>query len=93
MQHFIKYELNPHWNRLSQSRIVCCGRFGRCASLYHHRSQLFGRLWVRLPLPTAQFSEILFSAYNVRHGSLIIELVLDPTTWVHFLLVPLDLIV
>ena len=39
--------------------IGCCGRcFGRGASLYRHRSQLFGRLWVRLPLPTGQFSEI-----------------------------------
>ena len=36
----------------------CCGRFGRGASLYRHRSQLFERLWVRLPLPTKQFSEI-----------------------------------
>ena len=35
-----------------------CGRFGRGASLCRHRSQLFGRLWVRLPLPTRQFSEI-----------------------------------
>ena len=26
--------------------IGCCGRFGRGASLYRHRSQLFGRLWV-----------------------------------------------
>ena len=34
------------------------GHFGRGASLYRHRSQLFGRLWVRLPLPTGQFSEI-----------------------------------
>ena len=41
------------------------GRFGRGASLYRYRSQLFGRLWVRLPLPTGQFSEIEFSAYNV----------------------------
>ena len=31
---------------------------GRGASLYRYRSQLFGRLWVRLPLPTGQFSEI-----------------------------------
>ena len=27
--------------------------------------QLFGRLWVRLSLPTGQFSEIEFSADNV----------------------------
>ena len=32
--------------------------FRRGASLYRHRSQLFGRLWVRLSLPTGQFSEI-----------------------------------
>ena len=64
-----------------------CGRFGRGANLYRHRSQLFGRLWVRLPLPTGQFSEI----YNVRRGWFTgIELVLDPTTWVHFLLVRFD---
>ena len=36
----------------------CCGRFSRGASLYRHRSQLFGRIWVRLPLPTEQLSEI-----------------------------------
>ena len=35
-----------------------CGRFGRGTCLYRHRSQLFGRLWIRLPLPTRQFSEI-----------------------------------
>ena len=34
------------------------GRFGRGASLYRHRLQMFERLWVRLPLPTGQFSEI-----------------------------------
>ena len=34
------------------------GRFGRGASLFRYRSQLFGRLWVRLPLPTSKFSEI-----------------------------------
>ena len=38
--------------------IGCSGRFGRGASLYRHQSQLFGRLWVRLTLPTGQFSEI-----------------------------------
>ena len=38
--------------------IGCCGSFGRGASLYRHRSQLFRRLWVRLPMPTGQFSEI-----------------------------------
>ena len=42
------------------------GRFGRGASLYSHRSQLSGRLWVRLLLPTGQFSKISFSACNVR---------------------------
>ena len=74
--------------------VGCCGRFGRDASLYLHRSQLLGRLWVRLPLPTGQFAEIYFSAYNVRRGWFTgIELVLDPTTWVHFLLVSLDSIV
>ena len=75
--------------------IGCCGRFGRGASLYRHRSQLFGRLWVRLPLPTGKFSAIQFSAYNVRRGWFItgIELVLNPTTWVHFFLMPLDSIV
>ena len=41
------------------------GSLGRGASLYRNRSQLFGRLWVRLPLPTGQFSEIELSAYNV----------------------------
>ena len=40
-------------------------RFGRGARLYRHRSQLFGMLWVRLPLPTGQFSVIEFSFYNV----------------------------
>ena len=34
------------------------GRFGSGADLYRHRSQLFGWLWVRLRLPTGQFSEI-----------------------------------
>ena len=38
--------------------IGCCSRFGRGASLYRHWSQLFGRLWVLLPLPTDQVSEI-----------------------------------
>ena len=42
----------------SATILGCCDRFGRGASLYRHRSQLFGRLWVRLPLPTGQFSEI-----------------------------------
>ena len=42
--------------------------FGRGASLYRHRSQLSGRLWVRLSLPTDQFSEISFSVCNVRRG-------------------------
>ena len=36
--------------------IGCCARFGRGASLYRHRSQLFGRLWIRLKPPTGQFS-------------------------------------
>ena len=40
------------------SSTSCCDRFGRGASLYCHRLQLFGRLCVRLPLPTEQFSEI-----------------------------------
>ena len=72
----------------------CRGRFGRGASLYRFRSQLFVRLWARLPLPIGQFSEIEFSAYNVRRGWFtVIELVSDPTTLVHFLPVPLDLIV
>ena len=44
---------------------VFIGRFGGGAGLYRHRSQLFRRLWVRLPLPTEQFSEILFSTYDV----------------------------
>ena len=71
--------------------IGCCGRFGRDASLYRYRSQLFERLWVRLPMPTEQLSEIYFSAYNLRRGWFTgIELVLDPTTWVYFLLVPLN---
>ena len=43
---------------MQQYYIGCCGRFGRGASLYRYRSQLFGRLWVRLPLPNGQFSEI-----------------------------------
>ena len=44
---------------LSKSRFIgCCGRFGRGASLYRHRSQLFGRLGVRLPMPIGQFSDI-----------------------------------
>ena len=52
-------------------RIACyvgrSGRFGRDASLYRHRSQLFGRLWVRLPLPTGQFfSEILLFYIDVK---------------------------
>ena len=38
------------------------GCFGRDARLYCHRSQLFGRLWVRLPLPTEQF----LSRFNSR---------------------------
>ena len=33
-------------------KIGCCRRFGRGASLYRHRLQPFGRLWVRLPLLT-----------------------------------------
>ena len=42
----------------SRYRIGRGSRFGKGASLYRHRSQLFGRLWVRLPLPTGQFSSI-----------------------------------
>ena len=34
---------------------------------------------------------MILKAYNVRRGWFTgIELVLDPTTWVHFLLMPLD---
>ena len=48
-------------------------------------------MYIYIPLPTEQFSEIEFSAYNVPSGWFTgIELVLDPITWVHFLLVPLD---
>ena len=55
------------------------GRFGRSASLYRYRSQLFEQLCVRLPLPTGQFSEIKFSACNVRLGWFIgIECDLEP---------------
>ena len=49
---------------LATGRCFCCcpcfcqNRFGRGASHYRHLSQLFGRLWVRLPLPIGQFSEI-----------------------------------
>ena len=45
---------------LFQHRLVytAVALFGRGASLYHHRLQLFESLWVRLPLPTGQFSEI-----------------------------------
>ena len=40
------------------------------------------------------FLRLIFSAYNVRRGLFTgIELVVDPTTWVHFLRVPLDSIV
>ena len=34
------------------------GRFGSGASLYRHRLQLSEGLWVLLPLPTGQFSDI-----------------------------------
>ena len=44
------------------------GRFGRGGILYRYRLQLSRRLWVRLPLPTGQFSEISLSACNVRRG-------------------------
>ena len=57
------YRIEPNWTdwpgpMLAPEHKDCCGRFGRGASLDHHRSQLFGRLWVRLPLLTEQFSEI-----------------------------------
>ena len=45
------------------------GRFGRGASLYRHRWQLFGEgcgLESHYSITDRQFSEILFSAYNVR---------------------------
>ena len=44
--------------QLIRSYIGRGGRFGRDASLYRYRSQLYGRLWVRLSLPTWQISEI-----------------------------------
>ena len=50
----------------------CCGRFGRGASLYRHRSQLFGMLWVRLPLPTGQFSNSRPIMYGAV-GSLVLS--------------------
>ena len=48
--------------------IGCCGRFGRGASLYRRRSQLFERLWVRLLLPIGQFSDVttVISIYRLR---------------------------
>ena len=47
-------------NRVDGKNVVVVrgGRFGSGASLYRHRSQLSERLWVRLPLPTGQFSDI-----------------------------------
>ena len=86
------YTSAKHYTDMSD--IGCCSRFGRGACLYHHRVQLFEMLWVRLALLTGQFSEIKFSAYNVWRGWFTsIELVLDPTTRVYFLLVQLDSIV
>ena len=50
---------NPlNWWASDNSDVGCGGHFGRSASLYRHQLQLFGRLWVRLPLPAGQFSEI-----------------------------------
>ena len=49
------------------------GCFGTDGSLYSHRSQLIGRLWVRLPLPNRQFS----SRFNSRP----IMLFLYHATW------------
>ena len=43
--------------RKLDSHIGRGGHFGRGASLYRYRSQLFWRLWVRLLLPTGQFSD------------------------------------
>ena len=49
---------NIEKHTLATQQVGYCGRFGRGASRYCHRSQLFGRLWVRLSLPTGQFFEI-----------------------------------
>ena len=54
-------EMAPEGNEprgLLPEGLLSYTRFSTGASLYRHRSQLFGRLWVRLPLPTGQFSEI-----------------------------------
>ena len=45
----------------------CCGRFGRGAGFYRHWSQLFGRLWVRLSLPTRQF--LRFNSRPIMYGA------------------------
>ena len=45
-----------YWDELDV--IGCNGRFGRGASLYRFRSQVFVRLWARFPLPTELVSEI-----------------------------------
>ena len=47
--------------------IGCCGRFGRGASLYRHRSQLFGRLWVRLPRRPGSF--LIFNFPPIMYGA------------------------
>ena len=44
---------------VESSHVGYGGRFGRGTSLYRHRSQLFGRLWVRLLLPTRQFFRLI----------------------------------
>ena len=41
---------------------------GGGASLYRYWTQLSGKLWVRLPMPIGQFSDIKFSSCNVRRG-------------------------
>ena len=51
-----------NYNKTRHTYIARAGGFGRGASLYRHRSQLFRMSWVRLPLPIGQFS----SSYNSR---------------------------
>ena len=70
------------------------GRFGRGVSLYRYRSQLSGQLCVRIPLPTGLF--LSFNSGPVMLGavgSLASSGVLGPSTWVHFPLEPLAIIV
>ena len=60
------------------------GRFGRGASLYRHQSQLFERLWVRLPLPTGQF--LRFNSRPIMYGTvgtLLSSGVLGTSTWLN----------